>query len=121
VDRVYFLVKDPYWTVAIWEVAPETFMRPEFSNSQFMLRVHDITGVVFDGFNSQSHFDIQITGNPDHWYFPVPAAGRVYCVELGFRSPLGHFVTVARSNPMQTPPDAPSQNREVSWSRIEIG
>ena len=111
---VIFLVKDPHWTFVWWELSESMLQTVEgelgrkASEAQLCLRVHDVTDIIFDGHNSHSSFDVDVVGPTDHWYLPIPAAGRNYCIELGFKCG-ERFVAAARSNTAWLPKDGPIQ------------
>lgn len=113
--RAYFLVKDPHWTFVWWELPPAalTALAPD---EPLYLRVHDVTGVVFDGGNSHGHFDIQVGRITDHWYLRLEVSDRVYCAELGCKAG-GVFIPLVRSNAAALPPDGPSPQAGETWAR----
>jgi hypothetical protein len=79
------------------------------------LRVHDVTGVEFDGQNSNSWVDIPVEGGATNWYINTRVPNRSYCVEIGVVSRSGRFVLLARSNVATTPRDAPSDVLDEKW------
>ena len=110
-DRMYFLVKDPHWTFLWWEFSPATVERlmseagHAVANGRFTLRIHDVTHVIFDGFNSHWFFDVAVRGYTDHWYLRVPQSGRVYCAEAGVSLPDmfgSHFANSLQGNLLNT-------------------
>jgi len=85
-----------------------------------MLRIHDITHIIFQGNNSHSYFDVEITGKTDHWYLNIPVCNRNYCAEIGIKTGQGGFLPLARSNPIYVPRDCPSDSPAQSRSRIVL-
>jgi hypothetical protein len=125
-DRAWFLLKDPHWTLLWWNISEQTRARLfgsfAISNRAYLLRVHDVTDILFDGNNSHFFLEIEAAETSDHWYIRLPEAGRVYCAETGFRDDQGRFVSAARSNALWMPPDAPDMShREPNWSCIDLG
>ena len=128
--RIVLMVRDPRWLFAYWEIAVEDRMRFGLTqggySSSLALRVYDVTGIVFDGQNANSSFDIRINDYAVSWYIQTPQSNRLWVVDYGFYKENGNFVTVTRSNPAEAPrngvaesPDwagAPSESR--AWERI---
>jgi len=107
-NRLVLMPRDPYWIFAYWEVTP----------SPTLLRVYDVTDIVFNGQNAWSYFDIEITGGANNWYLNVPAADRSYLADLGFLDSEGRFVTILRSNTVHTPRDRPSDLLDEEWRSV---
>jgi hypothetical protein len=120
-DRIVLMVRDPYWVHVYWEVTRESLLKArrslgeEWREAGSVLRVYDITGVDFDGTNSNSFFDIEISGGATNWYVNTQVPNRTYCVEIGLLSRSGTFVALARSNPASTPRDVPSDITDEEW------
>jgi hypothetical protein len=120
-DRIVIMVRDPYWVHAYWDISRETLVRAksvlkdEWYDAKSILRVHDVTGVDFDGRNSNSYFDIVVDGGATNWYINTRVPSRTYCVEIGLLSRSGKYVMLARSNLATTPRDAPSDIVDEKW------
>ena len=82
----------------------------------FALRIYDIT----DDFNTVNYFDVHVFGYTDHWYLHIPASGREYSAEVGFKDKLGGFYPIARSNPITLPPERPCEDGVEQWTKIEL-
>lgn len=125
IDRLVLLVKDPYWVYAYWEVTAtkmEEFASSYgdiWNNSKSVMRVYDITGVVFNGNNAHGFFDIPINDFADNWHIEVGNANRTYCADLGRLLPNGNFIAMLRSNSVTTPRDSLSDNMDEEWMWIE--
>jgi hypothetical protein len=104
-DRVYLLPKDPCWTFVGWDLAAPP-------DGQLVLRVANLT----DG----GGFDVEVTGDTDHWYLRLPVGGRAWQVRLASRSASGELRPIAESNPLRLPPDGPSGRSDESWSTVPI-
>jgi hypothetical protein len=105
-DRVYFLAKDPHWTFVCWELSDRR-------DGQLVLRVDDVD-------DRAASFDVEVTGDTDHWYLRLRAAGRTYRVRLGVRSSSGELQVLAESNALPLPPEGPSALQDESWSTVPI-
>ena len=98
-NRIVLIVRDPHWVFAYWETKDR--------QQEKILRVYDT--------DSWSSFDIEITGGARNWYIKVPAPNRTYCVDIGYKTPDGKFVAVARSNWVTTPLDRMSDVIDERW------
>jgi glycosyltransferase involved in cell wall biosynthesis len=67
--------------------------------TQAVVRIHDVTDIIFDGSNSHRHFDVGVNNNEGHYSFGHDHPARHYIAELGFRSG-DSFHAVARSEPV---------------------
>lgn len=126
VDRLVLLVRDPYWLYAYWEISATrqeefnaAFGPQAWESTQPVLRVYDVTGVNFNGFNALGYTDIKIQDEADSWHIPVGQPNRSYCVDLGRKFPDGRFVTLLRSNVVTTPRSSLSECLDEEWMWIE--
>jgi len=126
VDKLVLMVRDPYWLYAYWEVtatkldeAGSMCDRRMWNESSPVLRVYDITGIDFNGYNANSFFDCGLDINAVNWHINVSAANRTYCADLGRILPDGSFVPIMRSNIVSTPRDSLSDKLDEEWMWIE--
>ncbi|MCP4649311.1 MAG: DUF4912 domain-containing protein [PVC group bacterium] len=123
--RIVIQVRDPYWIYSYWEINADKWagLRQEFgdvlNSAKRMLRIYDITGVIFNGNNFNSFFDIEINDCASTWYINVGTPGRSYCVDIGLLLSDGKFITLARSNCVTTPLDGPSSITDEEWMVVE--
>lgn len=119
-DVIVLQVRDPKWLHAYWELQDATDdklrgeLKERFHNARLLLRVYDISHIIFDGNNAHSFFDIKINGYLGNWYIQV-APGRSWCVDLGFSLSDGTFIKLLRSNTVHTPLDGPSWITDEEW------
>lgn len=106
-DRVYFLPKDPHWTLVWWELSEASLER-----GQLVLRV--------TADDAPIAFDVPVTVPTDHWYLHLPASGHTYRVSLAFPGSGGELHVVAGSNPLRLPPEGPADHGEEIWSTVPI-
>jgi hypothetical protein len=124
-NKLVLMARDPYWCYAYWDISPEVMaqntraVQDEWGRHWLVLRVYDVTGVSFDGTNSNKYIDISVTGDANNWYLNVWEAGKTYLVELGFKTTDGHFISIARSNQVGTPLDAVSTIVEEEWMSVD--
>jgi len=124
-NRIVLMARDSYWMFAYWEIQQyrvdqaQSFLGDAWDSSSWILRVHDVTDIVFDGTNSHSFFDIEIAAAADNWYIEVPADDRSYLAEIGVRATNGRFFVLARSNAVETPRAGLSDVIDEAWMSRE--
>jgi len=120
-DKIVLQVRDPWWMHAYWEVSEQTFGRlkaelgDEFYRARRVLRVYDVSQVVFNGSNAHRFFDIHINEYANSWYIDAGSPGRSWCVDLGLLLSNGKFITIVRSNTGSTPLAGPSWITDEEW------
>ncbi len=121
-DRIVLQVRDPWWIHAYWEITESTKERlrrefpAEFTHGlKKVLRVYDISHIVFTGDNAHRFFDIDIADEANNWYIDTQGSGRSWCVDLGIRLSDGRFITILRSNTVSTPLSGPSWITDEEW------
>jgi len=120
-DRIILQVRDPRWLHTYWETKEQTIhglknrLGEEFYRAKKVLRVYDVTNVIFNGSNANRFFDIQINDLANSWYVDTDGPGRAWCIDLGLMLPDGRFITILRSNVVQTPLDGPSWVTDEEW------
>jgi Uncharacterized protein conserved in bacteria len=123
--RIVIQVRDPYWLHAYWEVTHEKLhsIRQQVGDivdgARRILRVYDVTNVMFDGSNANHFYDIDINDFASNWYLNVGGPGRSFCVEIGLLLGDGRFIVLARSNFVTTPLDGPSWITDEEWMIVE--
>jgi hypothetical protein len=120
-DKIVLQTRDPWWIHAYWEVTAETFdrLREQFGNAFFnakrILRVYDVSHIIFDGTNAHRFFDIEISSYANNWYIDTGGPGRYWCVDLGLLLSDNRFITIVRSNTVFTPLEGPSWVTDEEW------
>ena len=120
-DKIVLQARDPLWIHAYWEVTSETMNRLKeqlgnaFFSAKMILRVYDVSYIIFDGTNANRVFDIQINPEANNWYIDTGGPGRSWCVDLGLLLGDNRFVTVVRSNTVFTPLEGPSWITDEEW------
>lgn len=126
IDRAMLMVRDPFWLYAYWEIS--TAKQEEFktnygplarSQSQPVLRIYDVTGIGFEEQNAREYIDIPINEQVDNWYIQVGQPDRFFCIDVGRKFQDGHFVTLLRSNIVNTPRASLSEQIDEEWMWIE--
>ncbi|MDD5692413.1 MAG: DUF4912 domain-containing protein [Candidatus Omnitrophica bacterium] len=120
-DKIVLQVRDPRWVHTYWELRNLTLeslksrLGDDFHRARKVLRVYDVTNIIFNGSNANSFFDIQINDFANSWYIDTGKPGCSFCVDLGFMLPDGRFITIVRSNVVQTPLEGPSWITDEEW------
>jgi len=120
-DTMALAVRDPWWLYTYWEVKGSTWdkvkaeLREEFHKANRVLRVYDVSNINFNGSNANRFFDIQIREDALSWYIDIGTPGRSWCVDLGLLLNDGRFITILRSNVVETPLDGPSWITDEEW------
>ena len=120
-DKIVLQVRDPWWIHAYWEISGSTYerlkneLKDEFYRAKRILRVYDVSQIIFDGKNAHRFFDIQINEGTSNWYIDSAGAGRSWCVDLGLLLSDGRFIMIVRSNTVCTPIEGPSWITDEEW------
>jgi hypothetical protein len=120
-DKIILQVRDPRWLHTYWELKEQTIqglkskLGDDFYRAKRVLRVYDVTGIIFNGSNANRFFDIQVHDSANSWYVDTAGPGRAWCVDLGLMLADGRFITILRSNVVQTPLDGPSWVTDEEW------
>jgi len=125
-NKIVLLVRDPWWLHAYWEVSIEkqdelrrNLGNDLYNRSKTVLRVYDVTDIIFNGKNAHSHFDLEIKGAADNWYIDVGKPNRSWCVDIGLLTPDNKFFLFARSNMVRTPRFGMSDITDEEWMSQE--
>ena len=120
-NRIVLLTRDPYWLYTYWEINHQIRentrreLGESYHKSRLILRIYDVTDIIFTGYNAHHFFDIGITEEANNWYINVGKPGRSHCVDIGFLTPDNKFILLARSNIVRTPLDGPSDILDEEW------
>lgn len=119
-DRIVLQVRDSWWIHAYWEITGSTLDRIKadigdtFFSAKKILRVYDVSHIIFNGKNAHRSFDIDI-GDATSWYIDTGSPGSSWCVDIGFLLADGRFIMVCRSNVVSTPLAGPSWILDEEW------
>jgi len=120
-DKITLQVRDPWWIFCYWEVAAQTWnnlinrLKELFFNSRRILRVYDVSNIIFNGKNAHRYFDVEVSHEQNNWYLDVGGAGKSWIVDYGLKLVSGEFITIVRSNVVTTPVDGPSWVTDEEW------
>ena len=108
-SRVVLMPRDPQWAYVYWDVPNEH--REELrrqGGSRLALRFYDVTAINLDYQRPHSVQQYECDELAREWYLPVPVSDRDYAVEIGYLTPDGRWLILARSAPVRIPPVYPS-------------
>lgn len=120
-DEIILQIRDPWWLYSYWEVTLNTWAKLKqqfkdiFHSAKKTLRVYDVSQKIFNGKNAHKFFDIEINHEADTWYIDAAGPGKSWCVDFGLKLPNGEFITIVRSNTVQSPLDGPSWISDEEW------
>ncbi|MDP2895001.1 MAG: DUF4912 domain-containing protein [bacterium] len=113
---------EPHTLLAFWEIDEmdlERAQRELSTRNELVLRVYDVTHIIFDGGNAHSYFDVVVEGKAHNWYIHAGADGRSLIADIGLRGEDGRYVALARSNCVQMPRDRAPLDGEMKWMFVE--
>ncbi|MFS0775963.1 DUF4912 domain-containing protein [Neobacillus sp. 3P2-tot-E-2] len=94
-----------YWEASkIPEKVISLFFNRKFEELVHIVRLYDVTDIIFTGKNEHHYYDIAVPYNKGHWFIKGLTANRSYVAELGVKFKDNDFFPVLRSNSVQTPP-----------------
>lgn len=120
-DKIVLQTRDSWWIHAYWEVTPQTIdnlkqrLGNTFYSAKIVLRVYDVSHIVFNGTNAHRFFDVEINYDANSWYIDTAGPGRAWCVDIGLRLATGEFIMIVRSNTVDTPLECPSWVTDEEW------
>lgn len=124
-NRIVLMMRDPACLFAYWEIKKDVLDKVLNSlgtlahSAKIVLRVYDITGIIFTGNNAHRFFDIEITRGAENWYIHVGEPNRSFCADIGFITPNGTFRILARSNTVTTSRMDVSEAIDEKWMDAE--
>jgi len=121
--ETYFLLidVDPHTLFASWEIDEMDLERGQLAlcgDTQLVIRVYDVTYIIFDGGNAHSYFDVVVKGKAHSWYIHPWMDGRSLIADIGLRGGTG-FVALARSNCVQMPRTGEDPHGIRKWLYVE--
>jgi len=124
-DFLRALPRDPESIFVCWEITPEKIGNLKkqigheaYSASRWLLKVLDVTDIVFNGNNAWQSVDSDIDVNEKRKYLRVPGPGRTYIVQCGILTPGGLFLPALVSNACAVPRNGVSDRLDGEWVRI---
>ena len=83
-DHITLLMVNPRLGYIHWQIKKDSLEALQgtheigYNGARMVVRIYDVTDVLFDGLNAHTYFDLDVNGNSAHYYFPVDRLGRDY-------------------------------------------
>jgi hypothetical protein len=125
-DRIWCMVRDPYWLHTYWELTRNAVQRAEaalgqeWHGSKPNLRVIDVTSNDTSSSSESTVKDIEIHGGCNNWYIDVANPPRSYRIDIGYLARSGRFYVLARSNVVSTPRAGMSDVIDENWADFDF-
>ncbi|WP_163103402.1 DUF4912 domain-containing protein [Peribacillus alkalitolerans] len=104
-----------YWTFSeMLKMTLQNYYGKAIEQFTFMLRLYDVSKVIFNGNNAHYYTDAVIPSRQNHWILNGLKPSRSYLVEVGLLQEDGNFMPLLRSNTIQTPRNELSQCGQLS-------
>lgn len=120
-SRIVLMPRDPRWAYTYWDTPREHKEDLRRQGGQNLaLRLYDVTDVDLEHQNPHSVQQYDCEEMARDWYLPIPVSDRDYLCEIGYLTPDGRWLLLARSNVIRIPPVFPSDWTEdhsmtVGW------
>lgn len=109
-----------FWEVsALADTVIESYFDICLSELVSVMRIYDVTDIIFDGKNAHHFYEITVPYKHGHWFVKGLTANRSYIAELGVLLPTTGYFPLLRSNCIQTPKLEWSSNL-LSHDQLEI-
>ncbi|GHH97000.1 DUF4912 domain-containing protein [Neobacillus kokaensis] len=93
-----------FWDIsAIANKVIQSYFNVRFTELVSVIRIYDVTDLIFDGTNAHHFYEITVPYQNGHWFVKGLAANRSFVAELGVLLPASGFFPLFRSNCVQTP------------------
>ncbi len=119
-DHVTLLMVHPRLGYVHWHIreksveALKATYGERFNGSHMVVRVYDVTDILFDGLNAHMFFDLEVNGLSGNYYFAMDRLARSCLAEIGFRFGDGSFHYLARSSTTHFDRDRPSGEYQIA-------
>lgn len=88
-----------------------------------VLKIYDVTDILFYGHNAHRTFEVDIPPMTNNWFIELLEPDRTYIVDIGTRTYDGSFFTLLRSNPAETSPSeisTPYDSKIERWKHQQV-
>jgi len=99
----------PRKLILFWDISElpkkiiERFFNRKFKELVTIIRVYDVTNIMFNGKNANHFSEITVSYQSGHWFIKGLTEHRSYIAELGVHITDNEFFPLYRSNGIQTP------------------
>jgi uncharacterized protein len=88
-----------FWRIADWQKElVSAYFNMDVSQRPLVLRIYDVTDIIFNGSNAHDYFEFYIPENKTYWVIKGIQANRNYLTEIGYRLNDQRFFPILRSN-----------------------
>ncbi|NEW07236.1 DUF4912 domain-containing protein [Paenibacillus sp. SYP-B3998] len=111
-DLLHLMAVDAHTLYVYWEISDRRrwlisqHFECDYGTMPKVLRVYDVTCILFNGSNAHTYQDVTTTPEAHNWYLHNLKADRTYLVDIGTYSWEHEFIPLLRSNSVATPKDA---------------
>jgi hypothetical protein len=90
-DHIALLMINPHAGHVYWHIMENSLneLRVQLGRksdyASLVVRIYDITDIIFDGFNAHTFFDIEVGERSGNYYFKIDRTARNYLAEAGLR------------------------------------
>lgn len=113
-DKLVMLPVNSRWVYLYWDFSAETKRRISRYGERIVLRVYDVTNIVFDGSNAHRVKEVKPSRETNNWYLKVDLSDADYLAEIGIMEN-NEFVPLIRSNTVRTPAAFPKFKEREEW------
>jgi uncharacterized protein len=116
----------PRKVIVYWEASKipvkviTSFYDRPFEELVHIVRIYDVTDIIFTGNNAHHYYDITVPYNKGYWFIKGLTANRSYVAELGVKLNENEFFPVLRSNSVQTPTIGNLNGSEIFTNLVNI-
>jgi uncharacterized protein len=116
----------PRKVIVYWEASSipnkvfDLFYNKPFEEMVHIVRLYDVTDIIFTGNNAHHYYDITVPYNKGYWFIKGLTANRSYIAELGVKVNEKEFFPVLRSNSVQTPTMGNLEASEIYKNLVDI-
>jgi hypothetical protein len=84
-----------------------------------VIRIYDVTCIIFCGDNAHSHFDTEVGPQDRDWYIRLRSPGKSLVADIGARGNDGTLEALARSNCVQTGHTGEDGDDSSPWLEVD--
>lgn len=121
-NRAVLLPVDPVLAYTFWELREDTlidYLNKFGYDNRLVLRIYDVTNVIFDGTNSNEYWDIEVFERIGSWYIRHGKADRNLLIDIGIKAPDGTFHIICRSKTIYFPRNFIVNSSKIRWMLVD--
>lgn len=125
-DYAVLLVQGPSCLAMHWHIQKETMdmvamhLNKPWEQVNKLIRLHDVTDMIFNGTFSHKHVEIQLPEMTNNWQFYPLQSERSYIAEYGVASREEQFIPVIRTEAVYTPASKLNfgYTEQLNWKQL---